>query len=264
MLRTLGGAERYYFFSRPFELNNGNIVASHWTGHGQDDSEKGPQLLEFNPEGEVVWSWHDPERGGTIHGVIMLDDDRSVDLPDPHAMAKEIFDAVQALQPLAPISLQMAADTKLESGYQIQAIFDHYMSQQLGEVSGYKMAYASKASQEKWGIDEPVSGTFFSMQQVPSSGAVPLDSFMGFHLETEIAFTIKKPITKQIETVAQLIPYLKSVHVGLDVPDLRYDKSKGKLTAIDVVAMGCGTHTLTCLVRACPPTESITVRFNSP
>lgn len=75
VLRKLGGAADYFFFSRPFELANGNIVASHWTGHSPKDSRKGPQLLEFNPAGELVWSWHDPERAGTIHGVIILDDD---------------------------------------------------------------------------------------------------------------------------------------------------------------------------------------------
>ncbi len=75
VLRTLGGNSDFYFFSRPFELPNGNIVASHWTGHQPDDSRKGPQLMEFNEWGEIVWSWHDPERAGTVHGVIILDDE---------------------------------------------------------------------------------------------------------------------------------------------------------------------------------------------
>jgi hypothetical protein len=75
VLRTLGGNPDYHFFSRPFELPNGNLVASHWTGHQPDDSLKGPQLIEFNERGEIVWSWHDPERSGSVHGVIILDDE---------------------------------------------------------------------------------------------------------------------------------------------------------------------------------------------
>lgn len=72
VLRKLGGAEDQFFFSRPFELPNGNTVVSHWTGHGSTDSGKGPQLIEFAPDGKIVWTWHDPELAGTIHGVIVL------------------------------------------------------------------------------------------------------------------------------------------------------------------------------------------------
>ena len=73
VLRTLGGADEYYFFSRPCELENGNTVASNWTGHKPQDSQKGTQLIEFDPQGNVVWKWHDPERAGTIHGVIVFE-----------------------------------------------------------------------------------------------------------------------------------------------------------------------------------------------
>ncbi|VGO14580.1 hypothetical protein PDESU_03143 [Pontiella desulfatans] len=73
VLRTLGGTDDYFFFSRPFELANGNTVCCNWTGHKPNDSEKAPQLVEFDPQGNVVWNWHDPQRAGTIHGVIVLD-----------------------------------------------------------------------------------------------------------------------------------------------------------------------------------------------
>ncbi|MBI9017634.1 MAG: hypothetical protein JEZ07_10290 [Phycisphaerae bacterium] len=72
-LKRKGNPKKYNFFSRPFELDNDNIVVSHWTGHGYDDSVKGPQILEFDSKGKVVWQWHDPKRAGTIHGVIVLD-----------------------------------------------------------------------------------------------------------------------------------------------------------------------------------------------
>jgi hypothetical protein len=74
VLRTLGGTADYYFFSRPFELADGGIVCCNWTGHNPNDSEKAPQLIEFDSQGNVVWRWHDPQRAGTIHGVIILDE----------------------------------------------------------------------------------------------------------------------------------------------------------------------------------------------
>ena len=158
-------------------------------------------------------------------------------------LAREIYQAVTVKVPLAPISLKLPRETNLDYGYRIQAAFDKLMSKDYGLVTGYKMAYASLASQKKWGIPEPVSGTFMTKQQVLSGGKVLLDTFMGFHIETEIVFTLKKKVDKLIKTIDQLMPYIQSVHVGLDVPDLRYDTSKGKLTPVDVVAMSCGTHT---------------------
>ena len=55
-------------------LKNGHIVMSNWSGHGPEDSRKGVQIVEFDPEGEVVWKWHDPEQAGSIDGVIVLDE----------------------------------------------------------------------------------------------------------------------------------------------------------------------------------------------
>lgn len=73
ILRQMGGDGDYHCFSRPYERANGNIVVGNWTGHKSTDSEKGVQLVEFDPQGNVVWKWHDPMRAGTIHGVIILD-----------------------------------------------------------------------------------------------------------------------------------------------------------------------------------------------
>ena len=54
-------------------LPNGNAVVTTWNGHGAEDSRKGPQIVEFDKEGKIVWQWHDPERAGSILGVIVLD-----------------------------------------------------------------------------------------------------------------------------------------------------------------------------------------------
>ena len=64
----------YHFFAGFQRLKNGNIVQCNWTGHGAQDSAKGVQILEFDPEGKVVWSWHDAQMAGCIHGLIVLDD----------------------------------------------------------------------------------------------------------------------------------------------------------------------------------------------
>ena len=77
-LRKLGGKPGLpgllmNFFAGMQVLKNTNIVVCNWTGHGPNDSEKAPQLLEFDQSGNIVWQWHDPQRAGSIHGVIVLD-----------------------------------------------------------------------------------------------------------------------------------------------------------------------------------------------
>jgi hypothetical protein len=55
-------------------LKSGNTVMCNWTGHEAGDSAKAPQLIEFDPTGRLVWSWHNPTLAGTIHGAVILDE----------------------------------------------------------------------------------------------------------------------------------------------------------------------------------------------
>jgi len=64
----------YQFFCGMQILKNGDLVVCNWTGHGAQDSEKGDQILQFDPAGNLLWKWRDAARAGTIHGIIVLDD----------------------------------------------------------------------------------------------------------------------------------------------------------------------------------------------
>lgn len=77
-LRKLGGKPGppgllMYFFAGMQVLQNSDIVVCNWTGHDAKDSAKAPQILEFDATGRIVWQWHDAQRAGSIHGVIILD-----------------------------------------------------------------------------------------------------------------------------------------------------------------------------------------------
>ena len=61
------------FFAGFQVLKNGNVMVANWTGHGANDSEKGIQLLEYDPTGNIVWRWHDPKNAGSIHHVVVLE-----------------------------------------------------------------------------------------------------------------------------------------------------------------------------------------------
>lgn len=78
VVRTLGktSAQRVeapYFFADFQILPNGHIVVCNWMGHAREDSRKGPQLDEFDQAGNIVWTWHNAELAGCLHGVIILD-----------------------------------------------------------------------------------------------------------------------------------------------------------------------------------------------
>jgi len=69
---NIKGMPETHFFAQVAELANGNYVIAHWTGHGANDSQKAPQAIELNKEGQLVWSWHDPERAGSLHGIAVI------------------------------------------------------------------------------------------------------------------------------------------------------------------------------------------------
>lgn len=55
-------------------LSNGNFVVTNWQGHGPGHGDKGNQLLEYTPNGELVWSWkQDPTKFSSLQGVLVLD-----------------------------------------------------------------------------------------------------------------------------------------------------------------------------------------------
>jgi hypothetical protein len=73
-----------FFFGGLQVLANGNLVVANWAGHGGGDvrdAKKGPQAIEFTPDGKPVWTFRDPEKLGSIHHVIVLD---GLDVALPH------------------------------------------------------------------------------------------------------------------------------------------------------------------------------------
>jgi len=130
----------------------------------------------------------------------------------------------------------------IERAYEIQAAVAKGLSKRLGNVSGYKVAYASKAAQEQFGVDEPASGPLFRLQRVPSGSKLPASAFMEITLETEIAFTIGKRIDRPIRNVEKLKKHVKWVHAAFDVGDYRFVSGPTKPTPQDAIATGVGAH----------------------
>ncbi len=55
-------------------LANGNYVVTNWQGHGPKFGISGTQLLEYSPDGKLVWKWQqDAAKFSSLQGVIVLD-----------------------------------------------------------------------------------------------------------------------------------------------------------------------------------------------
>ena len=130
----------------------------------------------------------------------------------------------------------------ISQAYEIQALLAEGLSEKLGAVSGYKVAYASKAAQEQFGVDEPASGPLFRLQRVTSGSKLPASAFMEITLETEIAFTIGRRIAKPVKNVEQLKRHVKWVHAAFDAGDYRFVSGPTKPTPQDAIATGVGAH----------------------
>ena len=64
------------FYGQVEERADGNVYLAHWTGHGERDSFKGVQVVEFDPSGKVIWTLDSPDRYGSISGVVVLEESK--------------------------------------------------------------------------------------------------------------------------------------------------------------------------------------------
>ena len=68
-----------YFYAMFQLLPNGDVVVANWHGHGPGHENVGSQLLEFDPQGALVWEWSDRAFVSSLQGVLVLDGlDRAV------------------------------------------------------------------------------------------------------------------------------------------------------------------------------------------
>jgi hypothetical protein len=54
-------------------MPSGNYVVTNWQGHGEGHGNSGHQVLEYNPSGDLVWSWQqDASQISSLQAVIVL------------------------------------------------------------------------------------------------------------------------------------------------------------------------------------------------
>ncbi len=131
----------------------------------------------------------------------------------------------------------------LEEAYKIEHELSKKLEPLVGEVVGYKVAFATADALEEYNLDAPVTGALYNSYQAPDGGTIHIKDFFLFHIETEIAFKIRSDIREPISSVEELKPYVNSVHAAFDIADERYDIREGQTRMIfDFVANGSGAR----------------------
>lgn len=130
----------------------------------------------------------------------------------------------------------------MDQAYSTQKVIAGKMSEMNGVVCGYKVAYASKAAQAQFGMDEPARGPLYLIQRTANGSVLSPEMFNEIMLETEIGFTIGKRIDQPVENIESLKKYVKSIHAAFDAGNFPYKTDNQKPTPQDMVAIGTGSH----------------------
>jgi 2-keto-4-pentenoate hydratase len=130
----------------------------------------------------------------------------------------------------------------MEAAYYIQNSLAQQVAKTEGNVTGYKVAYASKAAQKQFSMKEPARGPFYMSQRLPNGSTLSSEAFNEIMLETEVAFTIGQKIDKPLKNVAALKSYVKWVHPAFDAGNFPYAVNRAKPTPADMIAIGTGAH----------------------
>ena len=123
----------------------------------------------------------------------------------------------------------------LDQAYAVQLKLSDELSKSHGPIAGYKLGYSDSSSLKKNNISVPAYGPIFKKQILKSGDTVPADDYRNFSIEHEIVFTIAKKIDHQLSSIDELVPFVKSVHIGFDMSESIFDSPT---TIVDFVANG--------------------------
>lgn len=169
-------------------------------------------------------------------------------------ITKQILDA-RATNTLIPAISKTNENLTLEKAYAVQLQLSTELSKSYGPVRGYKLGYADSSSLKKNNINVPAYGPIFKSQIKKSGDSIPAKDFRNFSIENEIVFTMAKTIDQKLNSIDELVPFVKSVHIGFDMSEGIFE---GSATIVDFVAEGAGSKYFVLSEGCDPGTTEIT------
>ncbi|NJO17763.1 MAG: 4-oxalocrotonate decarboxylase [Thioploca sp.] len=138
-------------------------------------------------------------------------------------------------QPIPLVSL-IQPELSIAQAYKIQR---YYVQSQLGndQPAGFKSGLTSAATQNKFNVNQPVSGILFTKGDLSGIKTIKLAKFDQLRLETEIGFEIGTAIEKTLSDEKQLKQHIKAIFPAIELPEVNFTKQP---TGIDIIAANIG------------------------
>jgi len=148
------------------------------------------------------------------------------------SFSEQLIAAYRNNLPLPHFSKQFP-DADISQAYRVQK--DLVRALRKGDtIAGFKAGLTSLKGQQKFSVNQPLSGVLMEKGRVSSRVALELESYRKLMLETEIAYIFAKPLSKPVKSVEQLKKYVGMIAPAIELPDLGF--SPGTITGHDLVA----------------------------
>ena len=108
----------------------------------------------------------------------------------------------------------------LEEGYCTQAKVVEWMSPVLGGVAGYKAGLTSAPAQERFGVEQPVSGVLLHGMLLQDGAMVPTPYGARPVFEADLVVTVSDSAINQAMTPDDVLKSLSDVRPFIELPDL--------------------------------------------
>ena len=108
----------------------------------------------------------------------------------------------------------------VEEAYCAQKQYVALLEKRLGARAGYKVAFAGKTAQERFGVKEPARGTLFRSMLLESGSTIGVDFGVRPLVEPDLVVTVKDAGINDARTPLQALQHLEAVVTFIELPDL--------------------------------------------
>lgn len=136
---------------------------------------------------------------------------------------------------------QIEQKLTLKEAQNIQTQLLKILSPKLGKIVGYKAGLTNQATQEKFGVNHPLSGILLEKMLLNNGAIIPSNFGTRTMLEGDLIVRVKSEGINQAKTPEETLEYLDAVIPFIELPDIVYSENV-KPTASELVAINVGAR----------------------
>jgi 2-keto-4-pentenoate hydratase len=151
-------------------------------------------------------------------------------------LAEQLFQNYRHHQNISLISASHP-NLSIEQAYIIQK---NYVRKRLADKkpAGFKAGLTTKALQQKFTLDQALTGVLFQNGHLNPNQPIKLSEFQKLMLETELGFEIDKTIKSPLTNTSEFKQHIKTIFPVIEIPDLGF---VSKPQSIDIIAANVGS-----------------------